>query len=245
MSRRVFPRPHPERVPLPCASLDDVPPAEELARLACGGQEVVLRLPPLEPEPRENLRCQLQEALPEHHVSTANSVVDVTITKIIDRSAVEGRLSLWLGALLDYTRTGRELVTRLAATHGLNPADLHACWRKVGAKGQLGDWRFLFHGDECLFEHAREGTVVEVIICHGDEFGALNEYFFSLYVRSSPAQQEAAALLADDDHLSCRRVFEILTRLGWLEERVLPVTYWNNHTRECLLLARRGRGSGN
>jgi len=235
---------HSEPLRLTCARLDEIPPAEELAARAVTGRHVVLHLAGLPREPVENLLHDLEQRLPDHSVFVSypaphGGIDAITVYKVIDRAAVLGDLPLWLLAVREYVALADDLCVRLATAHGLKPAELLANRHRgrCAAVGRLGAWRYHFHGFQCQFLH-RDGTVVDVNVCHGDEFGTLDPYFFSRYVRSSPARRDAAALLSDDFHDACR-VFTILTRLGRLKTISAPVAGHQGYSLPRLVLAER------
>src|SRR5262249_30272513 len=124
-------------------------------------------------------------------------------------------------ALKTYTDLAHDLAGRLAAAHGLHPADLFAEQDALGRRGQVDDWRFLFHGHECEFTHAETGTIIDVVICYGDDFRALEAFFFGWFIRTSPAHRAALRVFAENI-LSAYRLFDLLTQLGVLQRVELP-----------------------
>jgi hypothetical protein len=137
------------------------------------------------------------------------------VLKVLDERVVLGGLPLFLAAIRDFSDTADRLCRGLAAAHGFRPEDLLARSYEVEQQGRLDDWGYDFHGSECCFTGRRTGQVVDVQLGFGPEFGVLDPYFLSRFIRTTPAHGEAARLLRDDYHDACR-VLEVLHARGLL-----------------------------
>jgi hypothetical protein len=159
------------------------------------------------------------ERLPGHRVFDGRSgpggTTCVTVLKVIDERVVLGSLPLFLAAIRDFSETADRLCRGLAAAHGWRPEELLARSYEVEQPGLLDGWSYYFHGNECSFTGRRTGQVVDVQLEFGDEFGVLDPYFLSRFIRTTPAHREAARLLHDDYHDSYR-VLEVLHARGHL-----------------------------
>ncbi|NHN26117.1 hypothetical protein FIA58_010555 [Flavobacterium jejuense] len=60
-------------------------------------------------------------------------------------------------------------------------------WQKNGQSGKMRAWKFFFHGFHCCFENVETDQYIEVPIVFGLEFGDLDPYFFTQYIKSSSA----------------------------------------------------------
>ena len=60
-------------------------------------------------------------------------------------------------------------------------------------KGKLtnakGTWEYHFHGSHCAFTHAQSGQEIEVSLVNRLEFGVLDPYFFTRFIKTSPDYQ--------------------------------------------------------
>jgi len=87
----------------------------------------------------------------------------------------------------------------------------------AGWSGTLdGEWRWGFHGRQCRFDSVKTGAYLDVELCFGEEFGVLDPWFFSQFLRSIPEYGPLASLLKDDYHDTVR-VLEVLHRHGRLQ----------------------------
>ncbi len=206
-----------------CPTLDAVPPAAELAALAVVGRHVVLHLPEPLKASKGPLIERLAEQLPGHSVFDSGGKADgttcITVLEVIDERRVLENLPVFLAALADFTATATRPCHALAAAHGVPAAMLLAHREAIERRGRawLRDWDYGFHGLECEFVNVRTGQVLDVKIGCGEEFGLLDPYFLSGFVRTTPAHRAAADLLADDFH-DMARVLDVLTRHGYVHD---------------------------
>mgnify|MGYP000930864134 CR=1 FL=1 len=83
--------------------------------------------------------------------------------------------------------------------------------------GQVGEWQYNIHGFHCCFVHRKTKQVVEASIVSGHEFGALDPYFFTQYIESTPAYQPFP-LVIFQDYDDGLRILKKLLELGMLRE---------------------------
>jgi hypothetical protein len=203
-----------EAVRITCQGWDDLPTIPELEKLAIVGQYVVLMFPPEFKGSEQRVIDLLAPLLPDHSVyESGGSNPRVTIFKVIDEQVIRANLPLFLTAIADFAAIADDLCRRLALAKGVAPEDLLRA--SETQHGQLPGWNWYFHGGECCFTSTRTGQIVDAYIDYGGEFGVLDPYFLSKFIRSSPAHVEAARLLSDNYH-DASRVMDVLLRLGCL-----------------------------
>lgn len=195
-----------------CVGLAAVPTASELEMQAVVGRHVVMQFPPACEGDKRLLSEQLRPRLPGYSVFDSGpgpqGTTCVTVLKVIEERAVLENLPLFLSAIRDFSHTAHDLCRRLAEAHRILSEDLLAR-REAIEKGRLGNWDYNFHGLECCFTNGGTGQVVDVRISFGGEFGVLDPFFLSRFIRTTPVHHKAARLLDDDFHDACR-VLEIL-----------------------------------
>jgi hypothetical protein len=201
-----------------CTDVVSVPPAAALERLAVPGRHVVLQFPSSCKADKESLISRLRPLLPDHSVFDSGpgpgGTTCVTVLKVIDERVVLGSLPLFLAAIRDFSDTADRLCRGLAAAHRFGPEELLARGEEI-EEGRVDGWSYYFHGQECCFTGQETGQVVDVQLKFGDEFGVLDPYFLSRFIRTTPAHREAARLLRDNFHDACR-VLEVLHARGHL-----------------------------
>lgn len=83
--------------------------------------------------------------------------------------------------------------------------------------GIVEDWKYFVHGYHCGFENKKTGQVVEVSIVFGQEFGCLDPYFFSNYIKSTPTYRPLPVDILDD-FADGVRILEKMISLGKFEK---------------------------
>jgi hypothetical protein len=88
---------------------------------------------------------------------------------------------------------------------------------RLNRNGQVGEWQYNIHGFHCSFFHRKTEQVVEASIVSGQEFGALDPYFFTQYIESTSAYQPLPVVIFQDydDGL---RIMTKLLEMGLLRE---------------------------
>ena len=204
---------------IPCPTVEDVPPADRLAALATFERHVVLELPatPANEAEKERLVARLARALPDHRVfdSGGRSAADaapttwVTVLRVISEADVLANADAIVDAAREFRSIATALMTLLA--RGRHP-------RGSPDRGELGDgWEYAFHGLECAFRNRVTGQYVDVRLQFGNEFGALDPWFFAGFVRTTPGLEAVARLFRDDFH-DAARALDVLRRHGRLRE---------------------------
>ncbi len=114
------------------------------------------------------------------------------------------------------------MMTLFGKMHHFNPnnsSELFEIKRQSRANKQRGsvneDWDFWFHGAECQFVNKKTGQLIELIITNGTEFGALSDYFFLNYIRTTPKFQKLADFFEKDDK-SIHKSLDVLEEMGYL-----------------------------
>ena len=82
--------------------------------------------------------------------------------------------------------------------------------------GKVEDWRYFVHGFHCGFENNNTGQVIEVPLVFGLEFGDLDPYFFTRYIKSTPKYNPLPVDIFED-YADGVRINEKMISLGKFE----------------------------
>lgn len=91
----------------------------------------------------------------------------------------------------DYNELAHTLINKLALMLqvDIRSTDPHRVFIRFYStdkkQGKLEAWNYYFHGYHCGFKHTQSGQEIEVSIVNGQEFGALDPYFFIRFILST------------------------------------------------------------
>jgi hypothetical protein len=86
----------------------------------------------------------------------------------------------------------------------------------VKSKGKFNGWYYYLHGYDCCFEHKKTKQNIEVTIVHGEEFGTLDPYFFSRYIKSTQSYYPLPIEIYDD-YTDGKAIIDKMIDLGRFE----------------------------
>ena len=88
---------------------------------------------------------------------------------------------------------------------------------KKTRKGKVENWRYYVHGFDCHFENLKTGQEIEVPLVFGLEFGNLDPWFFTKYIKSTPAYKPLPVEIYED-YGDGVRIIEKMLSLGRFEK---------------------------
>jgi hypothetical protein len=160
---------------------------------------------------------QLFDALPAHYVARWADQ-SIIIQPGIPTPLIVAHEARLLAAARQFRQDATGLMQLLADVTGISLTTLRDLTQLKLARRSAGPlragWHYRLHGDECWFEHAGTGQVVEVIVVTIPEFGCLDGWFFHLYLRTTAAFQDLAAVLTGGEATS--KTLAVLVRRGTL-----------------------------
>ena len=159
----------------------------------------------------------LEEHLPEDssvHAHTHKERDRITIEQLLPRAVILQHLECFHDAALAYKHLANAIMPRLYEKLGLPRETAH--WDRNTQIGQLDkEWHYFFHGAHCALSNRRTGQSIEASLWFEGEFGVLDPYFFSKFLRAEPGFDDIARLVTDDFH-DGHRILEVLEQEGRL-----------------------------
>ncbi|MCA1596595.1 MAG: hypothetical protein LC772_09265 [Chloroflexi bacterium] len=148
----------------------------------------------------------------------------VTLLKVISEEDVLAHADELVLAVRRFNEIANDLVNRLAAKWDVPPDSLNSYffrWRRYndsadGERRLDEEWKYWFHGTECVFTHNATGQHVEFSFGSLGELGAPDPWFFSRFLETTPEFAPILRLFGDDYH-DPRRALEILVTHGRLK----------------------------
>ena len=117
---------------------------------------------------------------------------EINIAKLITNKEIEDNQDFFEQCAKDYRQLGEELLFKLVDKLDLKlnkdfPMEtFNELKRDKRQIGKLENWRYFVHGFHCGFENTKTGQIIEVPLVFGLEFGDLDPYFFSKFIKSTP-----------------------------------------------------------
>lgn len=173
-------------------------------------------------EQREEIGESLKKKLPGFQVGIHVIESEINIAKLITDIEIEDNQDFFEKCAKDYRLLGEELifklVDKLAVT--LNKdyplQTFNLLKQDKNRKGKMGDWYYHVHGYHCGFENTKTEQIIEVPLVFGLEFGDLDPYFFSKFIKSTPEYLPLPVEIYED-YADGARINEKMLSLGKFE----------------------------
>lgn len=157
-------------------------------------------------EQREAVGKQLKEQLEDFLVGIHTQDPEINIARLISAEEIAPYQDFFESCAKDYRKLATELIYALAHKLNVNIAENYPLLTfnafKAGRKqtGKMDDWRYFLHGYHCGFENQVTGQSIEVPLIYGLDFGDLDPYFFSHFIKSTNQYQPLPVAIYEDFH---------------------------------------------
>lgn len=202
--------------------LDQVPSAGSIQTIP---REQILKLVFTESldKQREVIGSKLAKELEGFQVNVHWRELEINISKLITDEEIEQHQVFFEQCAKDYRILAQRLIYQLAEKLGIQfdevfPLLTFNPLKRDNSKcrGRLGKWFYYLHGFDCGFENTKTGQSIEVTLVHGLEFGALDPYFFTRFIKSTP-EYEPLPVAIYEDYADGKRILEKMIALGRFE----------------------------
>ncbi|WP_447635706.1 DUF6896 domain-containing protein [Flavobacterium microcysteis] len=159
---------------------------------------------------REDIGENLKNKLLGFQIGIHTFEPEINIAKLITDQEIEDNQDFFEQCAKDYRQLAEELLLKLVDKLGLtlNQNFPFQTFNELkGDKRQIGkmeDWRYHVHGFHCGFENNKTGQEIQVPLVFGLEFGDLDPYFFSIYIKSTPKYRPLPVDIFEDYHDGAR-----------------------------------------
>ncbi|WP_459212033.1 DUF6896 domain-containing protein [Aquimarina rhabdastrellae] len=173
---------------------------------------------------REKIGNQWEFEHPEFQIAVHTIEPEINIVKLITNKEIDEHQGFFEKCAKDYRNLATELINRFAKKHNLdidsdypmnnlNPSEQFG-YKQVG---KMDNWRYAFHGFHCAFTNLKSGQHIEVPLMCGLEFGELDPYFFSGFIKSTE-EYRPRPIEIYDDYSEGKRILDRMVELGKFEE---------------------------
>ncbi len=156
-------------------------------------------------KPNRELFLKLYRNLDNHYFSYKDWYSEIWIKNGIKTKTVLENKDLFIKAAMKFKETANFLMQKLKAKYnvdfesgdGIN--DLRILNNHENKISDIDEqWRFNFHGYECLISNTDTEQLLDIIFITRPEFGVLDPFFFLQYVNTTPEWIALKELLEDD-----------------------------------------------
>ena len=174
-----------------CNSLDELPNFKAIKSIPRGIQFKIIFNDKIKYK-REEIGENWKLEHPEFKIGIHTVEPEINLLKLITDNEIEEHQDFFEKCAKDYKIIGTKLITELSEyfeieinldsrLESLNP------YRKNGFEpvGEFRNWKYSFHGRHCGFVNQTTGQNIEVPLNYGLEFGQLDPYFFSNFIKTS------------------------------------------------------------
>ena len=171
---------------------------------------------------RVNIGTKLKEELPDFQIAIHNIEPEINITKLITVEEIIAFKKFFEKCAKDYRNLGEKLIIDLIRKKKirLDPEFPFLTFFKMKSKkhhkGKINDWNYFFHGYHCHFKNIKTNQEIEVPIIFGMEFGDLDPYFFSCYIKSNQDYLPLPVSI-NEDYADGERIIDVMLNLNLFE----------------------------
>lgn len=153
---------------------------------------------------RKAIGQNLKTELVGFQVGIHTNEPEINIAKLITDKEIEDNQDFFEQCAKDYRQLGEELLHKLVNKLDLKlnkefPMQTFNELKRDGrSNGNVEGWRYSVHGFHCGFENNKTGQIIEVPLVFGQEFGDLDPYFFSKFIKSTPKYKPLPVEIFED-----------------------------------------------
>lgn len=171
---------------------------------------------------RVALGQNLKKELADFQVGIHTTEPEINIAKLITDEEIEANQDFFEQCAKDYRKLGGELIFTLVHKLGLElnkdfPMQTFNKLKRDKPNGKVEGWRYYVHGFHCGFENIKTGQNIEVPLVFGLEFGDLDPYFFTNFIKSTPKYNPLPVHIFED-YSDGVRINEKMISLGKFEK---------------------------
>lgn len=205
-----------------CRNLSDLPPLDTILSLPRNVKLKVIFEQPLE-EQRQKYGEYWKEKLTNFLVGVHTTQSEINVQKLISEEEVKQHQLFFEKCAKEYGRLGEQLIMQFEQEFNIephngfpletiNPSDKS----NYSQTGQMDKWRYYLHGIHCAFVHKETSQRIEVPLTFGEEYGALDPYFFVNFIKTTPEFQPVPVPIYNAYH-DGQKILEVMTKIGKFE----------------------------
>lgn len=171
---------------------------------------------------REEIGTSLKKELAKFQVDIHNIEPEINICKLITDEEIITHQKFFENCAKDYRILATQLILEFVEKKKVKIDEnfpflaFNHIKSSNKSNGKINEWEYYFHGYHCNFKNIRTNQKIEVPIMFGMEFGDLDPYFFSLFIKSTPEYQPLPVNIYEDFE-DGSRILEVMVNLDLFE----------------------------
>lgn len=203
-----------------CNNLEDLPSLSALESLQRGTKYIIVFGEEIENQ-REFIGREWQKKLPNFSICINIIEPKITVSKLITDKEIEDNQELFEKYARDYKELSTKLIYQLADKFNINiekPTVENYMALKASAykSGEIGNWKYNFHGGHCCFTNTKTEQCVEVPCGFGLQFRRIESCFLLLYINTTSNYKPLKVPMYNGDN-DFRKVVNKMVELGRFE----------------------------
>lgn len=202
--------------------VEDIPTIEEIESTSRGLKLKYLFENDLETK-RDVIGNEWKDKLTKFSIGLHINGKEINVLKLITDEEIEEHQLFFESCAIEYGLLAEKLIKQFVEEYNieyyqdfplktLNPQGVHC-----SQGGEILDWKYFFHGFHCMFIHNETKQQIEVPLTYGEEYGELDPYFYSIFIRTTPEFQPLPVQIYDNFHDGLR-ILDTMLKLGKFEK---------------------------
>lgn len=220
-----------------CNGLEDIPDFKTIKSLERGIEWKIVFGNKIKSK-REKIGGQWKFEHPEFQIAVHTIEPEINIVKLITDKEIEKHQEFFEKCAKDYRNLATKLINEFAEKHNVKidpeyPMNTLCHTDKFGYRpvGQMNEWRYAFHGIHCGLTNNKTGQRIEIPLTYGLEFGQLDPYFFTGFIKTTKEYQPLPIGIYCD-YADGKRILEKMVEIekfeyvnsNWPNEKGIVVT---------------------
>lgn len=207
-----------------CDSIQDIPSIDKIKGLSRNKTMKVVFGKGIQRK-RESIGNQWKKELNDFQIGIHTQNPEINIARLISDNEIIDHQDFFEKCAKDYRSLAKRLINELAQHLEIeinpdSPLDSFNFLKRREhrpEKNIIENWRYYVHGFHCCFENIKTEQVIEVSLVNGLEFGALDPYFFTGFIKSTPDHKPLPVEIFED-YADGVRILDKMEEIGKFEK---------------------------
>jgi hypothetical protein len=204
-----------------CNTLESLPSTERILAISRESSLTIIFGKNIRNE-RESIGQTWKSKFPDFLIRIYQDNFEINIARLITKEEIIALQLFFENCAKDYRMLATKLINELANHLRIvfnpdYPLQTFNQYKNGRQKGEMNAWKYFIHGFDCGFENKKTRQVIEVSLVFGLEFGTLDPYFFTRYIKSTDIYKPLPVEIYEDYHDGVR-ILEKMEELGKFEK---------------------------